>query len=131
MKYLATTFAIAFMAIGFAATSAHAREAYDYSGDGHDCYNSEYGTDCISTSKIDNVEPLTETAKAEGEQAAGCWNWDHEKNRCIPAGQGLKTPESSPTSEFADRDDVSGGDFGESGGGDFEADRAAASTAAE
>lgn len=34
--------------------------------------------------------------------------------------------------QFADREDGSGGDFGESGGGDFgEADRAAASTAAE
>ena len=89
MKYLTTTFAVAFMAIGFV-NIAHAREGYDYSGDGHDCYNAEYGTDCISNAQVTDVDPLTETAQG------------------------------------GDKDgDVGGGDFG----GD--ADRAAASTAAE
>ena len=90
MKYLATTFAIAFMAIGFAATSAHAREGYDYSGDGHDCYNSEYGTDCISTSKIDNVEPLTETAQGgdrDGDVGGGDFGGENDRAAASTAAE--------------------------------------------
>ena len=70
MKYLTTTFAVAFMAIGFAGI-AHAREGYDYSGDGHDCYNEEYGTDCISTTQITDVESIEQVADHSEDGSGG------------------------------------------------------------
>ena len=131
MKYLATTFAITFMAFGFVnitTTSAHSREGYDYSGGGHDCYNSEYGTECVSTSQITDVESLEQKEGSEETSVAG-----NSSERCEVDARNVKRCElipADPSSIFADREDGKDGDVG---GGDFggDDDRAAASTSAE
>ena len=104
MKYLTTTFAIAFMAFGFTSTSAFANENNPFDNPGG------VGTGC--------VDPNTGNI-IEGTDWTNCDHY-HTQN------------EIDDLNEFADSEGGSGGDFGESGGSDFgEGDRAAASTAAE
>ena len=92
MKYLTATFAIAFMAFGFAsitATSAQAR-SYDYTRD--DCdgiSNSEHGCRPHGT-EITDVDPLVETAQGgdrDGDAGGGDFGGENDRAAASTAAE--------------------------------------------
>ena len=122
MKYLATTFAIAFMAFGFASTAtipAQANASDTSVQDWMYCRDSKGGK---------HYNPRNHRCEPRGETASD--------RACDVECVRRREQQSSidlldPLEQFADKED--GVDDGESGGEDFSGggDRAAASTAAE
>ena len=141
MKYLATTFAIACMAFGFAATPAQANESWECAENGGQWVAIDGENDtCIypDRAEIDGVEPLTDTADKGNPDGRHIYsNPKTEDSESEVAGREYCQGKKRWTrhcrillDRFADREDGRDGDVG---GGDFggEADRAAASTSAE
>ena len=105
MKYLATTFAIAFMTFGFASITVNPAQAAP-SGNEENC---NYWN---------------------GAEQQACLDRRRRREQRDLEGQWSEINEIDPLEQFADKED--GVDGGESGGDDFgEGDRAAASTSAE
>ena len=105
MRYLATTFAIAFMAFGFASTTVNPAQAAP-SGNEENC---NYWN---------------------GAEQQACLDRRRRREQRDLEGQWSEINEIDPLEQFADREDVV--DDGEPGGEDSsDGDRAAASTAAE
>ena len=125
MKYLTTTFAIAFMAIGFMATpaqDANARGNAGYCPEGQKYYQGS----CYTTAQIDELEHLQ-----DGDETSVAGN---SSERCEVDARGVKRCElipTNPSSIFAEEGyDREQDDHGVGGDGS-EGDRAAASTSAE
>ena len=120
MKYLTTIFAIACMAFGFASiTTTHGMASSEYK----ECM--KQGGTWSERDRRAGADPCSNRRNVEIDRIDDIDVAEHEKI-LSPGGTAVESDH-----QFADREDGSGGDFGDSGGDFGEGDRAAASTAAE